>query len=164
MADGTIAGGGFAAGAGARWRWLIGHGGARPSRAHGRRSDVPRRGNGTQANWTAAQDANGVWNLYDKASGRQIGGPNDVPPWIKDPDYFTVGPGANYATGTDQIVSRPTMVQVGENGPERLRVEPMSGVMDGGSRGGVTVNVSGISMMDLYSSRRLARELKRMVR
>lgn len=74
-------------------------------------------------------------------------------------DFF----GGLFQTGTDQIVSRPTLMMVGEAGPERLKVSPMSGAGLGGGGGGVVVNVQGLSLMDNYSARRLAFEISRMV-
>ena len=67
-----------------------------------------------------------------------------------------------FQTGTDQIVTRPTLAVVGEAGPERLRVQPLAGVESGG--GGVTVNFNGLTMMDNYSARRLALEISDMIR
>jgi hypothetical protein len=67
--------------------------------------------------------------------------------------------GGFFASGTDQIVSRPTMVMVGEGGPERLQVTPI-GTTGMGGRGGTTVNISGFSLIDNYQSRRLALQLR----
>lgn len=58
-----------------------------------------------------------------------------------------------YATGTDMIVTRPTVFTAGEVGAERVRVEPLSGASR--ARGGITIN--GPAMFDEYTFRRFRR-------
>lgn len=65
------------------------------------------------------------------------------------------------ASGGESIVSKPTLFLAGETGSERVSVSPMGAAHRGSGRGGVTIQVNGISLMDNYSARRLAYELKR---
>ena len=73
--------------------------------------------------------------------------------------------GFQYAMGTDMIVSKPTFFSAGEVGTERITVSPI-GAAHGGLRdtGGMTVNVNGLSLMDNFSARKLAYELRRIQR
>lgn len=76
-----------------------------------------------------------------------------------------LGPiGALFASGTDRIVTRPTLFVAGEAGAEHVRVDPMGGGgMRGLGSGGVYVDLRG-AVMDSYSTtlwhRELARRLK----
>ena len=65
-----------------------------------------------------------------------------------------------YAMGTDMVVSRPTIFAAGETGTERVTVSPIGAAHRGGG-GGMTINVTGFSLMDNYAARRLAYELRR---
>ncbi len=73
--------------------------------------------------------------------------------------------GFRYAMGTDMIVSKPTFFSAGEVGTERVTVSPI-GAAHGGARdfGGMVVHVNGLSLMDNFSARRLAYELRRIQR
>lgn len=67
--------------------------------------------------------------------------------------------GGFFATGTDQMVTKPTMVIVGENGPERLQVTPMAGGSTGVGGRSATMNFYGPTLMGNYEMSRLRREL-----
>jgi len=70
--------------------------------------------------------------------------------------------GGFFATGTDQMVSSPKLVMVGENGPERLQVTPMAG---GGIGGGtIEARFYGPTLIDNYGAAKMRRELQRLVR
>lgn len=67
--------------------------------------------------------------------------------------------GGFFATGTDQMVTSPKLVMVGENGPERLQVTPMAGGGVGGRS--AVMNFYGPTMMGNYEMSRMKRELAR---
>ena len=67
-----------------------------------------------------------------------------------------VGPyldGHMFASGTDMIVTRPTVFAAGEVGAERVQVTPLAGTVR--SSGGITIN--GPAMFDEYTFRRFRR-------
>lgn len=64
-----------------------------------------------------------------------------------------------FATGGDAIFQSPSMISVGENGPEHVSVRPLSSRGAGGS--GVTLNFSGTTVMDEVSRGRFIREISR---
>lgn len=74
--------------------------------------------------------------------------------------------GSDGAGGLDSIVSSPSLFMAGELGKaERVTISPLAGAAHrrgGGEGGGVTVNVSGISLMDAYSAKNAARMIQRM--
>ena len=69
---------------------------------------------------------------------------------------------STFATGTDMIVSRPTMFKVAEVGTERVRVSPL-GASHGSDKEGATIVFQGYTLVDNYSARRLALELRRVM-
>ena len=68
--------------------------------------------------------------------------------------------GGGYATGTDMIVSKPTMFQAGEVGTERVTVSPI-GAARHGMGGGPSLNFNGPVVMDYYTMRKFVRDLER---
>lgn len=71
-----------------------------------------------------------------------------------------------FATGGEQIVSRPTLIMAGERGPERLNISPMAGGMGTRSGGGsgVTVNIPRDSVISGISAGSFARHIARQIR
>jgi len=69
-----------------------------------------------------------------------------------------------FATGGDSIVTRPSLIAVGETGPEQFSVRPLAGRAGGKGGGGVTF--SGINIIDDMSmaqfERRIARSMSSM--
>ena len=55
----------------------------------------------------------------------------------------TATTGTKFASGTDQVVTKPTMFMAGESGKERVTVTPRAKMSSGGSGGGITVNIQG---------------------
>lgn len=74
-----------------------------------------------------------------------------------------------FATGGEQLVTKPTLFMAGERGPERLRVSPMAGGMGsrlqggGGGGGGVTVNIPRDSLVSGITAGSFARKIARAV-
>ena len=68
-----------------------------------------------------------------------------------------------FASGTDSVFSSPTMIKVAEAGAERVTVSPLAGAAHDRLRGGSsqTIIFQGPTLVDNYSSRRLALELRR---
>lgn len=66
-----------------------------------------------------------------------------------------------YATGTDRIVTSPTMFGAGEAGPERVTISPLSGAGRHGMGSGTAVNFSGPVVMDYYTMRQFVRSLEK---
>ena len=64
-----------------------------------------------------------------------------------------------FATGGDFIAASPTNITVGEVGPERVTVSPLSGRTD--RSGGVGVTVNGPLVMDYFTMRKFTRDLGR---
>jgi hypothetical protein len=79
--------------------------------------------------------------------------------WYAD-KYGGMFPGvpAKFATGGSGIVTKPTMISLGENGPERFSVSPMASGDKG--RGGLTINLSNV-VMDEYGWNTFMRRVKR---
>lgn len=121
-------------------------------------------------------DGNSVWSTTPYAEGE---GPGY---WSARPETMGLGAGQNllvsmmdqlvanrfvngiqqFASGGEGIFTSPSMIMVGEAGrPERVQVTPLSGAGGGLGRGGVTVNLSGMSMMDSYAARRMFYEMQR---
>ena len=67
---------------------------------------------------------------------------------IVDPAFF------KYATGFDGLISNPTMMMVGENGPEHVKVSPSG--QSNSSIGSVNININGNNL----SSREIAMEVR----
>ena len=62
------------------------------------------------------------------------------------------------ASGTDTLVSRPTLFMAGEAGTERVTVSPISGAArNGGLAGHVGITINGPAMFDEYTFRRFKR-------
>jgi hypothetical protein len=69
-----------------------------------------------------------------------------------------------FPTGTSgSVYTSPSLIMVGDAGPEMVSVSPLGGAAHGGRGGGVTVNVNGLSMMDAYQAKRMARELQKVL-
>lgn len=71
-----------------------------------------------------------------------------------------------FATGGEQLVTKPTLFMAGERGPERLRVSPMAGGLGSrlqGSGGGVTVNIPRDSLVSGITAGSFARKVARAV-
>jgi TP901 family phage tail tape measure protein len=51
--------------------------------------------------------------------------------------------GTKFASGTDQVVTKPTMFMAGESGKERVTVTPRAKMSSDRSGGGITVNIQG---------------------
>jgi hypothetical protein len=49
----------------------------------------------------------------------------------------------HFASGTDQVVTKPTMFMAGESGKERVTVTPRAKMASDRSGGGITVNIQG---------------------
>jgi len=73
-----------------------------------------------------------------------------------DASYAQAQASNQYATGTDMVVTRPTVFTAGEVGAERVQVTPLSGGSRAG-HGGITIN--GPAMFDEYTFRRFRRML-----
>lgn len=75
-----------------------------------------------------------------------------------------IGDALGFASGTDSIFTSPTLIRVGESGPERATISPLGGAAHGRDRGGVTFVFNGPTMLDNYSAQRLGREIRRLNR
>lgn len=69
--------------------------------------------------------------------------------------------GGFFATGGEQIVTRPTLFMAGEAGSERVNVTPMAGGR--GGAGGVTMNFNGPFITDPYSMKLFLRGQERLL-
>ena len=72
--------------------------------------------------------------------------------------------GGFFATGTDMVVSKPTLIMTGEAGAERVTVSPLAGAAHDRGGSGVSITINGLSLMDNFSARKLAYELRRIQR
>ena len=71
---------------------------------------------------------------------------------------------SQFATGTDQIISEPTLALMGEKGAERVQVTPLNPTMQQDSpRGGTTVNISGGVVDDDFIRNELIPALNRAI-
>ncbi len=59
-------------------------------------------------------------------------------------------PAANFATGGEMLVTRPTLIRTGEVGPERVSVSPLTGAVHGQGGGNITNNFNGPFISDAY--------------
>lgn len=71
---------------------------------------------------------------------------------------------SQFATGTDQIISEPTLALMGEKGAERVQVTPLNPTMQQDSpKGGTTVNISGGVVDDDFIRNELIPALNRAI-
>lgn len=68
-----------------------------------------------------------------------------------------------FATGTDMMVSEPTVFVAGEMGPERVTVSPV-GAAHRGMGGGLSITVNGPMVGDYYTTQKFLRDLERWAR
>lgn len=99
--------------------------------------------------------AGGGWAMAGAAIGMAFG----LPPQLGGALGSIVG--GFFATGGDAIVTSPTLIAVGETGPERLSVRPIAGAGFGSERGG-GVHFHGPVVADRYSMRMFLRDTTRM--
>lgn len=108
-------------------------------------------------------------------AGAGVGVVGGVIDWIRNPaeniaSFFATGfsgfgsfLGDLFPTGTSgSVYTSPSLIMVGDAGPEMVSVSPLGGAAHGGRGGGVTINVNGLSMMDAYQAKRLARVINGM--
>lgn len=74
-------------------------------------------------------------------------------------DFF----GGFFAKGTDSVFSSPKLIAVGENGPERVSVSPVSGPNDRGGGAPIIIQ-SPFMVMDEINANRVGREIARVMR
>lgn len=65
-----------------------------------------------------------------------------------------------FATGTDMMVSKPTVFVAGEKGVEQVTVSPVGAAHRRGD-GGLTINVNGPMIGDYYNTQKFLRDLER---
>lgn len=63
-----------------------------------------------------------------------------------------------FQTGTSSVFTRPTLIGVGENGPELVNVSPLGGRT---ARGGLTLQLNGPAIFDSIGMNRFTREIDR---